>query len=461
MKSIKRLGEYVVSEKQNKIFRGVSYRSSQLCFFFSIAFTVYGFTSLEFIKKFDPSVTLVNNILPRFVFNGIPYLMLGVYCRSKTANAKVQSWLATIGIPLLFTIACFINVGPIIFNGNPQLYLYVHSANIFIIAATIITTSAPIELMLTQIFCFVIMFVVPLSYMLYKTDILILKTFINDLIFMFSISSLSAYFVHKLRVKLLDLDEKIKQEVSSFLGKPLAQSIYSASLKPFESKTHHGVVLSLDLRGFTKLKKTLEKDQFRTFIKAYHRLVSMKVGTMGGYLLKSMGDGHLIFFGNFDEETLEDIKDFAHEEMLARKRALATFSKNAFECASEIISEFQNYINSLDFSACIAIGAAIDCGEIETMIIGDDQHRREFDMTGDALLRCVRLEAFSKVLNRNNVEDSYLIVSPYCEDIFKTISNLIKFETTETDKKIRDFPEVDFIYFKKFEFLPKRQNFSA
>src|SRR5688500_10616383 len=82
--------------------QGCVERSSFLSFVFAGMFGGYGFTSLAFLQKFDPSITLWSNVWPRLLFNSLPLVALGYWIRnSKTSDSrKFNVWIWTFSMIL-------------------------------------------------------------------------------------------------------------------------------------------------------------------------------------------------------------------------------------------------------------------------------------------------------------------------------------------------------------------------
>ena len=81
---------------------------------------------------------------------------------------------------------------------------------------------------------------------------------------------------------------------------PSAQAavvIAGTALTPAEAERRQLTVMFVDLVGSTALAASLDPEDAREVIGAYHRCVAETVGHFGGFVAKYMGDGVLIYFG--------------------------------------------------------------------------------------------------------------------------------------------------------------------
>lgn len=116
---------------QEELLSGMLQRASTLSFVLAAAYLLYGFTTIGFIQSFDPSVSLMDNVIPRIIFNTLPSACLGFILTHKAIDKKTRLWIWTVFSHLVFFAATLINVFPIMFKGQPSIYLYVHAANSF------------------------------------------------------------------------------------------------------------------------------------------------------------------------------------------------------------------------------------------------------------------------------------------------------------------------------------------
>jgi hypothetical protein len=175
------------------------------------------------------------------------------------------------------------------------------------------------------------------------------------------------------------------------------------------------------------------------------------VGECGGFIHKTHGDGHLISLGLMNTDVdLADIPglqgDLKDAEARRRKdqldRAVAIF-ESVYEQFEKLKVEL-----SIDHSVCVC--ASIDFGEIGLKVLGDPNVRLEFDIEGMVVIRCSRLEAYTKILRTELASDSsFLVLSsvtlPYSTsegrfEIFQTILHPIK-----------DFPDESYVAYRQYK----------
>ena len=145
----------------------------------------------------------------------------------------------------------------------------------------------------------------------------------------------------------------------------------------------------------------------------YHSLVSATVGEIGGHVHKLNGDGHLISFGVMDEIPVNDLPDLGSEGVLAEQnrkkgnfeRSVKAFERLMFGSEALKIKYFVGHE--------LKVGAGLAYGEIEVKVLGDELHRKELDIVGESIVRSVRLEGYSKLLNKEiDGLSSFLVIDP-------------------------------------------------
>ena len=80
-------------------------------------------------------------------------------------------------------------------------------------------------------------------------------------------------------------------------GKPAAIAPVSDRPSPADAERRQLTVMFCDLVGSTELSTTLDPEDLREVIGAYHRCVAQTVGRFAGFVAKYMGDGVLVYFG--------------------------------------------------------------------------------------------------------------------------------------------------------------------
>lgn len=104
----------------------------------------------------------------------------------------------------------------------------------------------------------------------------------------------------------------------------------------------------------------------------------------------------------------------------------------------------------------IWIGAGIAAGNIQLQIQGNQTYRQEVNIDGDTIVRCARLEAYTKlIMNKINEKCSLLIFSPEMKGILNSQINLEPWSTDGQDMAVRDYPDIKMIYYKKYQAFQK------
>jgi hypothetical protein len=71
-------------------YRDAIERAISLCSVFAVLFALYGVTSIGFIRKFAPQVTLWNNLWPRVLFCSIPFMILGRFLKGSQRSNRTK-----------------------------------------------------------------------------------------------------------------------------------------------------------------------------------------------------------------------------------------------------------------------------------------------------------------------------------------------------------------------------------
>lgn len=443
------------SQLDQKILSDLVGRSSTLCYFFAFAFTVYSFTSLDILRAFDTSLTLWDNLWPRVIFNGLPYLFLARWFGNHRVNSEKKAYVAMVMIPLIFVSACFIHAWPIMWQGGGELYTYVHGANVYIITMTLIIISPPARFLLIQITTFLLTFMLPLAFILnrWKENPTLVKTFVGDFSIIFLVTGFTAYQFFKLRLRVALSDFQTRKSARLFLGSHLAEAIYEEKKDFLKGYTQDGAILALDIRGYTNFVHNATPEVIKAFMQGYHELVAKTIGHWNGYIHKSSGDGHVISFGVMErEEDLAEIPGLESEQLSANERKMKHLLLHATRSFEEIVKGFDILKRQHGIGLPLLVGAGLSFGGIEVVIRGDDIYRKELDIDGESIVRAVRLESYSKYLNKSISDDSsFLVISPEFE---RTIDEKLKVRICYTQTQataVRDYPWIKFVYYRQWK----------
>jgi class 3 adenylate cyclase len=427
-------------------------RSSMISFIYAAVFMTYSFTSMSFIKAFDPSVTLLSNTWPRVIFNVLPLILMGIYFRNGTTHTERKMWIWAVGLPFIFLAACLTNVWPIMWAGSGDIYFYIHAANTFIITTAIIVVSPPLRILVTQVVTFVLVIIAPIVYFFLTTGNKNLLNFaLGDYVIAIPVVINLGYMIYKLRRKIAIFEFYMKKQAASFLGSAVTDAIFNGKSHLFESRTVNAVVMQIDIRGFTNFYNSVGPEVARPFMQEYHAIVSRVVGRVGGYWHKSVGDAQLVTFGAIEDVDMTDIPGIEFELMTAAERRKEHHFNCALSAAQIINSEFESAMTRHGFGGKMCLGIAITYGDLQVRIQGDEDHKRELDIDGQAAIRCSRLEEYTKVvISRCELSGSVLIVSPELSHL-ATDKAFLDWDTTTADLAVRNFPDITHLKFRSLD----------
>lgn len=435
------------------VLRGVVSRAGILSGIFCIAFAIYGFSSYEFIKLFKPELTLLNNIWPRLLFNSLPLGLMWYFFRNYKSNIKLKAMAWTVGLPLIFVTACLIHVWPIMYSGNTDIVLYVHSANAFIIAMSYITVSPPPQYLYFQSLLFAGFFVTPMIWMVDRSgNSILVSTILSDLLIAFIVSTFIAIQIFKLRLKIAVFDYKVKKSAAPFLGDMLTKAIYEQKEDLLKERNVNALVVMIDIRSFSEFSNKNEVKLVRSLMNEYHATVSKVFSDRGGFLHKTSGDGHMISFGVMDESPdLKDLPGYGDEAITAEIKLNRSRFLNALSAIATIAYQFDLLKEKYDIAENISLGIGVSEGDVTVSVHGDE-NRKELDINGKAVILSSRLESYSKIIRNSVAPTSSVVVmqgdlSRHFQDNYRMFK---KWDTIDIDLKVRNFPEIDHVYYHVF-----------
>jgi hypothetical protein len=444
------LDESQKAEAERTLLNGVIDRASILFLLFGIGSFFYGFQTLNILKNFDPTITTYDNVVPRLLLSTLPSFLISFLMKKylKSINLRVYLWV--FGFPLIFLGTCLINVWPLILQGKLDVYIYFHAANMFCLTLSFLLIAPNLRLFLLHLSAFSVTFFIPLIIMLSKNKDL-LNLFINDSISSLLISFVCARVLFLLRKQLTCYDIKFKEAVKPFLGKDLVDAIKNETLEALSNFKTKGIVLSLDLRGFTTFVKAHEREFVSSFMKEYHNILGKAFIGCGGYLHKSNGDGHLLSFAVMDEINLSDINVLKDEVVKSEDRKINGYLKAIEKQFPAFVESFNSLTQKYDIQTSLKIGAGIDVGDVKLALQGNVKTQMELDIEGEVIIRSNRLEAYSKVLNQNvDSESSFLILTPTAFSYLASPA-FTEWRTDISGLAVRDYPDIKAVYFLKFE----------
>lgn len=438
-----------ISEIQGSLMKGILNRATLLCLIYMAVFMAYSFTSISFIQSFDPQITLWSNTWPRLLFNVLPLAGMFLFLRSPKIAVNTKVWVWALGLPVIFLAACFIHIWRIIAEGNGDIYLYVHSANTFILVTSVVVVSPPLRIIIAQMFSFALTLVLPLGVMLYLSgNFHLLQFSVGDYLIAIPVATILGNTSYRLRYKIAIMDLRTKKQAVSFLGSHIAQAIYEHRDDLLESRKSDAVIVQMDIRGFTDFYNSNDPQIVNRFMRDYHGIVSREVGRFGGYWHKSIGDAHLLSFGAMDLGPAE-LADIMKPKELAPAGDIrqSLYFSRAYDALATICNAFEALKVQHGIQSSIRIGAAIAYGEVEIRIQGDEGYHRELDIDGSAIIRCARLEEYTKVIGKSvNSTDSIVVIAPELERSL-WVTKFLKWEVSESSA-VRNFPDIKNVYYK-------------
>lgn len=380
-------------------------RQGLLSLVFGVAFGLYGFTSFEIIKLFKTDLTLWGNVWPRLLFNTLPYFLLAWLSRGSFFSDRTTAKIGVLAFPLIFMFACLIHVWPLMAAGHSGIYGYVHGPNIFILVITLLVLSPPTWLLQQLLITFMICFILPVVGILLKSgNISLLKVFINDMLVMMPVTFFLARSIHKTQKRLALAEHDLKLRITPFLGQYVASALYENRFDLLRDRKTQGLILSLDIRGFSALMRELGPIELNEFLRLYYGIIGRIVHAHGGHVHKSMGDGHLISFGVMDLPDLSDIPDLAEAVVQAERRRKNEVHHHALQAYFAIEKEFIELLHQFPRlpQEGLGLGGGMAFGDVHLAIYGDEVHKREFEILGETVVLSSRLEQYTKVLRAEN-----------------------------------------------------------
>ncbi len=447
------LSEAERKEVAQHMLEGVLNRASVLCLIYVAVFGTYSLTSLSFIQLFDPSVTLLSNTWPRLLLNVLPLVAMYFFIRHPKPRRTLKVWVWSVGLPLIVMAACTVHVWRIMADIQSEIYLYVHGANAFILVTSVVVVALPPRYLLAQMTAYVFFLIAPIAYLLASAESYgLLRFAMSDYLIALPVLGFLGHSIHGLRLKLATLDVKTKKQAVSFLGPQIAKAIYEQNDDLLRSRRIEAVVVQMDIRSYSDFYRSNDAEKVRRFMSEYHSLVSRAVGEFGGYWHKSVGDAHLISFGAMDPSPadLSDLPELAGEVATAEDRRRHYLFQKAMMTIDAVVKEFETAKKKHGILDQIRIGAAMTFGDLEIRVQGDASHKRELDIDGRAIIRCARLEEYTKMIRMNVApSSSVLVVSPELA-LESQKANLKTWTIDSEEKQVRNFPELSAVHYKVF-----------
>ncbi|MBM3648509.1 MAG: adenylate/guanylate cyclase domain-containing protein [Alphaproteobacteria bacterium] len=169
------------------------------------------------------------------------------------------------------------------------------------------------------------------------------------------------------------------RDLSRFFDPGVANRIRSAdmSIKAGEGELRDVAILTVDLRGFTRLSVDLPPDEVMKLLQDYQGRVCPLIVGNGGSIDKFLGDGILASFGAVAPS--------------------ATAAADALRAADAVLDAADRWIAERQAAGLppLSIGLAVASGRVVFGAVGNDE-RLEFTVIGDAVNFAAKLEKHNK-----------------------------------------------------------------
>lgn len=405
-----------------------------LCYIISFSLLLFGFNSIEFIQKFDPSITLFDNVWPRFLFNTVPYFLIGQYIRRASHQPATKIRVFIWFYSFLFSVAAMVHVWPLALQGHGEIFLYVNGANVAYLCGILSLAAISKDYRFQLITSNIIFIVLPILTVAYLSgDSGIMNAVVSDTALAMGLANIVGAYGSKVLWELEVLRAKQEKETEVYLGETLKQAIYNNRMDLIAEKECSAYVFLMDIRDSTRLTKKYGS-AWSEFNKEWLESALRILRSYGGTFVKSTGDGMLGAFGLFDEENIvQDVPNLEDQNMEADEVRWTGLTVDTYGCLEQMMLRFEVLATKYFPDEVVRIACGLDRGKVYRGVRGTDQ-RKEFDIWGDKVNMAAKLEAFSKTIApKVDPEASLLVVSPYAADFLDQLSG---FQRVEADKSV-------------------------
>lgn len=444
---------------ERNLLEGVVSRAGTLYLTWSFIAVLYGFLSIDIFRSKIPDLTLWENVWPRFLYSGLPILIVALsYKLQPKKQTKLKAWMSVILLPVFLISSSMVHAWPLFWSGHYDFYLQFHASNIIGMASGIFAISASPRLVFAQCLGFIAIYFGPLLLLFAKAQPVVSQVIVSDTLISTIILLVTLKSVHRLRFALASAEHRRHKKTSSFLGKHLTDAIYQDRQMVPDNYSRDGLIMSIDLRGYTKFFQSNDPNMVRAFMSDYYSLATKTLSTKKAYLHKTIGDGLLISFGIMDNET--DLSDLPEAQALTDKmnsQKMTDLTKQAVDVFFGIAQGLEDLTKKHSVTGSLMIGAGCAFGPIEVLVRGEENSRQELDIQGNTIIKSVRLEAYSKLLNKNiDFDSSFLILAPELMNYTCTGQGFKTLMITKPESRIRDFPEINTVLYRQWKHGPMR-----
>lgn len=376
---------------------------------------IFGFESYAYLSRFVADLTLFSNAMPRILFAALPVLCLAVWLKKTKRRTVAALYFWFVGYTTSFQVTAWIHIWPTVLAGTSEVLIYVTSANTFVFMLTFSSLALPNRLIPGFLLVLGITFILPLWAVAYLSkDPVLFAHVASDTFLAVTTGVIIGGIGNYLRVRILKLELKQMSSTEKFLGKTVSRAIFEGREDLLERRTKKGFILALDIRGYTQMIQTNDAQKVGYFLNTYQAMVSDLVGQYGGFIHKTMGDGHLISFGLMDDDDvdLSEIPGIEAELKQADERRAQSALKRTILVVDMIAFNTELLAAEMGIPG-IRLGAGLEHGDVELRVFGDTEYRREFDIFGNTIVRATRLQAHTKaLLPQAPAGSSLLVASP-------------------------------------------------
>lgn len=194
-----------------------------------------------------------------------------------------------------------------------------------------------------------------------------------------------------LRVEVIERRQVTSKLLEVYLGRETGNRVLAGEILRGKVASIRAAVWYSDLKDFTSLSDSLERDELIQHLDAYFEVAVQAVEERGGEVLKFLGDGMLAIFpvSSNDEASSEEAESRGDRE--ASKRALAAARDTVQVLRASNTRRLKKGLTPIEF------GIALHLGEVSYGNIGGPE-RLDFTVIGPAVNLASRLEGLTRTL---------------------------------------------------------------
>ncbi len=190
--------------------------------------------------------------------------------------------------------------------------------------------------------------------------------------------------------------EEAESRISRLLAQQVSPEIASALIEEHpERKKQVVAVMFLDIRDFTPMAEQMEPAALIDYQNKVFGFMIDIIDQHNGNINQFMGDGFMATFG--------------------APKSHGNDSRNAFLAAVGILEEIRRR-NDSQYIPHTQVGIGLHCGEVVTGNVGTE-HRKQFSVTGNAVIIAARVEQLNKSYNSNLIVTQEVASSLSREDL--------------------------------------------